>query len=167
MSDRDEYDFALKSIHSLSDLHDNNGRRICYCCYSDTGHSVDQYTSICIAVEVFTLKWVLETDYSRNMSFSSLKVRLSSAIPSNQLTTSLYFKYPQRLFNPSANVGCANTASLNLHHGTPPIIATCTKLMTSPPSIPKHVNPRISPLAPSTTAFINPLVSAVSTALAT
>ncbi|KAI9751011.1 MAG: hypothetical protein M1835_001294 [Candelina submexicana] len=49
-----------------------------------------------------------------------------------------YFRNPHELFKLSARLGCAKFESANGPYFTPPIIATCTTLITSPPSIPKH-----------------------------
>jgi hypothetical protein len=98
MFNRNEYDFALRMIHSLSDVHDNNGCRRCYCRYSDTGHSVDQCTSICIAVEAGKPKLVDETDHPHYMSSPSLKVQLSSAFANYQLVNLL--QIPPKVIQP-------------------------------------------------------------------
>jgi hypothetical protein len=60
---------------------------------------------------------------------------------------------------PSAIVGCANIASRRKVYGCFPSIAACTTAISSPPSAPKAVNPRISSFSPLTRAFRNPRVS--------
>ncbi len=46
-------------------------------------------------------------------------------------------KTPQRLSRLSAQLACAQVPSLNLLDSNLPIIAICTILMTSPPSVPR------------------------------
>lgn len=64
-----------------------------------------------------------------------------------------------KTFRPSAIVGCAKIASRSEVYGSFASMAVCATAMTSPASVPKAVNPRISSLSALTSAFRNPRVS--------
>jgi len=56
-------------------------------------------------------------------------------------------------------VGCAKIASRSEVYGSFASMAVCTTAVTSPASVPKAVNPRISSLSALTSAFRKPRVS--------
>lgn len=85
-------------------------------------------------------------------------------VPTHTLTSS---KNPHKLFKLSLKHGCAKQISSNSVYFIPPIIATWTTDISSPPSMPKQVNPRMCDVGLCTIADMWPVVWAVSSARAT